>query len=646
MASSNQPSQALILVTPSTLDQTRPYRTAAGPGSTIARLYDWGGQKITHVIGRVAHELGKGPGFPTKAIEEAFGLEVNQTLKRLCDLHDCKGQPSSGCGGWNWDIDKLDHCCTGLIEYTSRFKTAETQLIAFKKILRVITGYPGLRRVFCRYQSIMEKDPESLWKTPDDDCVKNEWDEWKLFRQVAASCITEENLEVTVIVEKVRPNEFGKFSDHSESVVEKLAAIATDTVKTSNFVRIIAIGYLGGILRLPPFWSEERNKGMPAVKLLEATEQGIDLLLQAVLMGMDAWAKELKRSPIHQSDISWLQLSVNLMESVRGNEAALFLLRSTLAISQVTALRALLTEASDLTNGPAWIECYELQQSDVTTEPPESKYIYSRPAPLLRLPHMAEREVNISTGCPDRSDVYFWFEQLCNYAMSREYAHIIFNSRALELRRMKERDTSEMQEYFTAKIQHADGCTRYLRIERFPEGYIPTTIRKRYTSHVSSLLNFLDERRASDEVSTVSGWPRHDRVLEKVDVTDANITLLDLAIAAWVVRVNDDQYRLLSRACYWYSDSVLRVLEDAYRVRVDRSLSRDVEQAEEYGKGGIPLHRQRNVALIAEKFCMERDRVRDEVRLAQERRKREMGMEERQKLRARIEELEMAIQRK
>ncbi|KAF8518847.1 hypothetical protein BU17DRAFT_66240 [Hysterangium stoloniferum] len=194
----------------------------------------------------------------------------------------------------------------------------------------------------------------------------------------------------------------------------------------------------------------------------------------------------------------------------------------------------------------------------------------------------------------NKSGIDSWHRDLCNYAVSAEYAHTIDHS--LELGRMKERNTSAVHEYLLAKLQHADGRTLYLRIERFPEDYIPTTTRQRYTSHVSSSMASLKDRGASDEVSTVNGWPRHNRVLERVDVTNANITLLDPTIAAWVVRVNNDQHRLLSWRCYSYSDMVLRVLEDAYRFRVDRYLSRDVEQAwlaEEYSKGPwavIPLH--------------------------------------------------------
>ncbi|KAF8504195.1 hypothetical protein BU17DRAFT_71637 [Hysterangium stoloniferum] len=261
------------------------------------------------------------------------------------------------------------------------------------------------------------------------------------------------------------------------------------------------------------------------------------------------------------------------------------------------------------------------------------------PSPAMTF-HMADHEANLSTGCPDKSGIDSWHRDLCNYVISAEYAHIIENSRALELRRMKERDTSAVHEYFIAKIQHADGCTHYLCIERFPEDYTPTTTSRQHSaSRVSSSMDSLKEHAASDEVSMVSGWPRHDRVLKKVDVTNANITLIDLAIAAWVVRTDNSQYRLLSLV------------------------------GEKYSKGGwagIPWHEQRQeqVAVMAGNFHEEHDRVCDEIRLAREQweaelkeheqtameagiqKGREEGIEERRKLQAKIDELERAIQRK
>ncbi|KAF8512595.1 hypothetical protein BU17DRAFT_69144 [Hysterangium stoloniferum] len=100
-------------------------------------------------------------------------------------------------------------------------------------------------------------------------------------------------------------------------------------------------------------------------------------------------------------------------------------------------------------------------------------------------------KVNLSTSYPDKSGINSWHRELGNYVVSVEYAHIIDNSRALELRQMKERDTSAMDKYFIAKLQGAEGYTRHLSIEQFLEHHIPTTTRQHYASHVSLSMDSL-----------------------------------------------------------------------------------------------------------------------------------------------------------
>jgi hypothetical protein len=136
-------------------------------------------------------------------------------------------------------------------------------------------------------------------------------------------------------------------------------------------------------------------------------------------------------------------------------------------------------------------------------------------------------------------------------------------------------------------------------------------------------------------VFTVDEWPRWDKVLEKVDIRGAGITLLDLAIAAQVVNTEDDQYKLLKRQCYWFSDMVMRVLEKAHTFNVDRSSSKATEKAwfdeqvpvqkawldEQVSLGGtwagVTVHKRKeaHVILVADKFHKERARVNEEVRV-------------------------------
>jgi hypothetical protein len=187
-------------------------------------------------------------------------------------------------------------------------------------------------------------------------------------------------------------------------------------------------------------------------------------------------------------------------------------------------------------------------------------------------------------------------------------------------------------EYLIVKIHHADRTTRYLRIERFGEDCIPVTTSQRS----SPLSDSLKGRLAKDQISTIGRWPCGEQVLEKVDVRNANIALLDLAIAAQVVNTEDDQYKLLKRQCYWYSDMVMRVLEKAHTFNVDRSKSAAVEQAwldeqapdqkawldEQISMGGgrwggvtVYKRKEAHVILVANNFRAERARVDEEVRV-------------------------------
>ncbi|KAF8518853.1 hypothetical protein BU17DRAFT_66246 [Hysterangium stoloniferum] len=155
-------------------------------------------------------------------------------------------------------------------------------------------------------------------------------------------------------------------------------------------------------------------------------------------------------------------------------------------------------------------------------------------------------------------------------------------------------------------------------------------------------------RPATDEVSTVGGWPNHDRVLEIAQLRHATITLL--AVVVWVVCNNGDQYQLLKKQCYWYSDIVMRVFENTYGF--------DVNRTKKYNKGrtwlGVPLYKEKkkHVAVVAVRFRKERERVQDERRDAAVReleeaadaRGMEKDREERQKMQAKIEELERTDQ--
>jgi hypothetical protein len=86
-----------------------------------------------------------------------------------------------------------------------RSTTIDTQLIAFKVLVAVITRYPGLRRQLQTHRDLKktsENDPSlnSLWNRPDQFCG----DEWNFYRAFAVFCISETAL--TRLMESEKPS--------------------------------------------------------------------------------------------------------------------------------------------------------------------------------------------------------------------------------------------------------------------------------------------------------------------------------------------------------------------------------------------------------------------------------------------------------
>ncbi|KAF8514097.1 hypothetical protein BU17DRAFT_68513 [Hysterangium stoloniferum] len=213
-------------------------------------------------------------------------------------------------------------------------------------------------------------------------------------------------------------------------------------------------------------------------------------------------------------------------------------------------------------------------------------------------------------------DIPSWFLVLRAYAVSdvsraEDACSPATATVGLEFRRIKELDRKQ-HEFFTAKMRHVDGSIRYLRIDRRGEDYEPGDAR---------WLESFRAHPASDEMSSEGGWP-NGRVLEKINVAKANITLIDLAAVTSVVRNNDDQYRGLKRQSHWFSDTIMRVLELTYGfTALDQSPSSDrVWAADEYSingtsqSEGLPSHRlpwREYIAIVTGKFREERDRTLD-----------------------------------
>ncbi|KAF8503952.1 hypothetical protein BU17DRAFT_101613 [Hysterangium stoloniferum] len=329
--------QALICI-PANQQQVM-FRTTHGPSSFIGKTYSKLGVRFERAAGKLCTMNKIGPEFPTKDLDNAFSGDPELKLKQLCDVYAFytqKQQTPPMPNNCDWEVGDLVKYCSRLIKYASPTKSIKTQLEAFKSIVRLTTSYPGLRLAFLRDPSLRNINLDIIWKRQDDGWMD---EEWRLFRHLAASCIGNQQLEVIRVVEGITPAAFGTFYPHSKGIVEKFLAIAVDTVLTDGIQRMTAIRYLGGILQMRPFWIENRNQGMPGEKLLRGSVvlvenlgldpsmpnpsrnilstdvEGIDILIQAVLVGVRGWAMQI--TPLQQ-DAAWLQLAFKLLDILDG----------------------------------------------------------------------------------------------------------------------------------------------------------------------------------------------------------------------------------------------------------------------------------------------------------------------------------------
>ncbi|KAF7333883.1 Non-specific serine/threonine protein kinase [Mycena venus] len=150
-----------------------------------------------------------------------------------------------------------------LLKYTRpKSYSIDTQLVTFKILIAMITRYPGLRRHFCDHKDLRNSenqsgtDFENLWRRHLQSCGE----EWNFYRELAAFCISENDL--AKLVEADKP---------SEVAVVKLEEGNLNKVPIETLLgwcrsgpefeppRICAIHHLGGILALPSFWQKGRS---------------------------------------------------------------------------------------------------------------------------------------------------------------------------------------------------------------------------------------------------------------------------------------------------------------------------------------------------------------------------------------------------
>ncbi|KAJ7790259.1 hypothetical protein B0H14DRAFT_2626195 [Mycena olivaceomarginata] len=109
-------------------------------------------------------------------IEEFFG-DHDGREEALDELHDNQN-------GLSRRLRELQRPCDRLAEFTRpKSTTIDTQLIAFKVLVAVITRYPGLRRQLQTHRDLKKTSENypslnSLWNRPDQFCG----DEWNFYR--------------------------------------------------------------------------------------------------------------------------------------------------------------------------------------------------------------------------------------------------------------------------------------------------------------------------------------------------------------------------------------------------------------------------------------------------------------------------------
>ncbi|KAF8509881.1 hypothetical protein BU17DRAFT_70297 [Hysterangium stoloniferum] len=153
--------------------------------------------------------------------------------------------------------------------------------------------------------------------------------------------------------------------------------------------------------------------------------------------------------------------------------------------------------------------------------------------------------------CPTDSVSILYWEDYLKRGPNAEprYRKRMESIKILELLRKKER-SGVKHEYFAARIDHPECGIRYIRIERSSSSATLSNPSRSSTPRVDPF------------VTSSKRLPRNDKTIERV--VAKNISLVDIAIAAKLVRDHDERYRVLKGQCFWYSDMLMRILENHF----------------------------------------------------------------------------------
>ncbi|KAF8509878.1 hypothetical protein BU17DRAFT_98604 [Hysterangium stoloniferum] len=196
--------------------------------------------------------------------------------------------------------------------------------------------------------------------------------------------------------------------------------------------------------------------------------------------------------------------------------------------------------------------------------------------------------------CPTEPvSVVYWDDYLRRSTISGNdtfsgpaYRQRMESMKVLELLRKKER-SGVKHEYFAVKIDHPECGIRYIRIERAGGDVVDSSPDNSSSTTLSEPSSSSKPRVAKDSVTSIKSLPDNDKTIEKA--VAKHIRLVDIAIAAKIVHDHDERYRVFKGQCFWFSDMIMRVLEN-YFINPDvdgsfvklRTLGPDLEQEDAY----------------------------------------------------------------
>lgn len=295
-------------------------------GETTDKLFCCVADIASEAAGKIAHKLGHGP--------QAVACRILQYLEREnreVVLNKWYRSPKDA-----GSFKQLEKDCFTLLKYTLPTEVPETQTNAFRALINLITGYPPIRLIFLRHEmfncaSDLHDSAMALWNRRTEVSEGN----WEQFRELAAACLCG---NVANILDTAPIEELAKVSPERLNVIDQLLAnLSSEKLEIPDR---LAIRYLATVLDFATFWKQEHYEAhqLTANQLLKklilcvneigvdsglqwngnmelfADTEGIDLLANSVLIGVQVWLRQIGEDEIGlQCWFSDLQAFIELL---------------------------------------------------------------------------------------------------------------------------------------------------------------------------------------------------------------------------------------------------------------------------------------------------------------------------------------------